>query len=62
MKDDDFDRMAEHEQTYWWHVGRRHLIEGLLAQVLPRGGSAEVLDVGCGSGGNLQLLFNNTPR
>jgi SAM-dependent methyltransferase len=48
-------RMKRMEEEYWWHVGRRYLIRRTLEQHLPAG-DLDVLDVGCGSGRNLQLL------
>lgn len=56
MKRDDHEQLAELEETYWWHVARRHLIRSLLTKTLPPAPSREVLDVGCGAGGNLALL------
>ena len=49
-------RMAEMEESYWWHVGRRALIERTLRRGLGLDSEREVLDVGCGSGRNLELL------
>ena len=50
------DRMARMEEEYWWHVGRRYLIRRTLEHYIGKTGSLDVLDVGCGSGRNLQLL------
>lgn len=50
-----YSEMAALEDTHWWFVARRrilgHVISGL---ELPR--DADILDVGCGTGGNLALL------
>ena len=47
--------MAELEAEHWWYRGRRALIRRLLARLeLPE--RARLLDVGCGTGGNLSLL------
>jgi SAM-dependent methyltransferase len=53
---DEHERLAELEETYWWHVARRHLIRTLLSKTLRSNSAREVLDVGCGAGGNLELL------
>ncbi len=45
------------EETHWWHRGRRRIIAGFVEQICrdfkhrPR-----ILDVGCGTGGNLMML------
>ncbi len=46
------------EETHWWHRGRRRIIESFVREICksfvdrrPR-----ILDVGCGTGGNLSLL------
>ncbi|MBI1778629.1 MAG: class I SAM-dependent methyltransferase [Proteobacteria bacterium] len=46
---------SEVEETHWWFIGRRSLIEATIR----RGGvaaSARILDVGAGTGSNLRLL------
>jgi len=48
--------MKRMEESYWWHVGRRHLIRRTLEHYLGPRGSIDILDVGCGSGRNLELL------
>jgi SAM-dependent methyltransferase len=39
------------EDRHWWFLGRRNIVRALLRRTLPAG--ARVLDVGCGTGGNL---------
>jgi SAM-dependent methyltransferase len=47
--------MAETEDTHWWFVGRRSIIESILRSLsLPK--TASILEVGAGTGGNLSLL------
>lgn len=43
------------EDTYWWFVARRRLLGQMLGQRRMRK-SAEILDVGCGTGATLDLL------
>jgi SAM-dependent methyltransferase len=50
-----YELMASHEQVHWWFVGRRAVIDAVLARV-PLGPDARILEAGCGSGGNLRLL------
>ena len=50
-----YDRIKEVEHAHWWFVGRRRIIERtLLALRLPK--RARILEVGCGTGGNIPLL------
>ena len=50
--------LYELEESHWWHIGRRRIIASFVreicAQVTDR--TPRILDVGCGTGGNLKLL------
>jgi SAM-dependent methyltransferase len=47
--------MAEAETGHWWFLGRRAILADTLARLeLPDG--AEILEAGCGTGGNLAML------
>lgn len=47
--------MRELEDDHWWFVARRQILERLIRlQNLPA--AAEILEVGCGTGGNLSML------
>lgn len=58
--------MRRVEQSHWWYVGRRRIIRGFLVSISPLINAAaalrdgkprpEILDVGCGTGANLELL------
>jgi SAM-dependent methyltransferase len=53
--------MYEVEGAHWWFAGRRRILEGFLAQVAPTlpvaaGERPRILDVGCGTGANLEML------
>lgn len=55
MDRDAFTLMADAERDHWWFRGRRFFIERMIQRLsLPP--AANVLDAGCGSGGNLALL------
>ena len=50
--------LYEVEETHWWYVGRRRLLESFIADLclaLNRPG-LRILDVGCGTGANLKML------
>lgn len=47
--------MAEVEARHWWFAGRRQILATMIGQLdLPK--DARILEVGCGTGGNLQML------
>jgi len=50
---DEFDRL---EDTHWWFSGRRAVVREVLLRRLPRRSGLRILDVGCGTGGMLQML------
>ncbi len=53
----EYQRMHDAEENYWWHVGRRVLFIDLIKDMhLPS--SASIVDIGCGSGKNMELLAN----
>ncbi len=58
MEQHTYSIMYEVEGKHWWFTGRRHIIAGFveracrdLGKLRPR-----ILDVGCGTGANLQML------
>lgn len=57
MYPDEYRVMFELENTHWWYRGLRVLLRALLARYAPMDASrAMILDAGCGTGANLQLL------
>lgn len=53
--------MSEVEGAHWWFAGRRRILasflEGIVAGLsVSQDGSLRILDVGCGTGANLELL------
>jgi SAM-dependent methyltransferase len=51
-----FDRMAELDQDHWWFLARRRILATLIERIVkpPRG--ARILEVGCGTGHNLEMF------
>lgn len=50
-----YQEMAEVEDRHWWFAARRAIIDRVL-HTLPLPADADVMEVGCGTGGNLALL------
>ena len=47
------------EEDFWWFVGMRQIGHAFLAPLYPPGSRLDILDVGCGTGANLQLLLSH---
>jgi SAM-dependent methyltransferase len=59
MRQDLYEDLYVKEQDYWWHVGKRAIVYGLLERYLPRDSARadrQALDLGCGAGLNLDHL------
>ena len=54
MELDEYQKMFELEDRYWWFCGRRHLIDRLLTDHADE--NPRILDAGCGTGASLDLL------
>lgn len=55
MSPETYRQMAQLEQSHWWFVARRKILHTLL-QTLPLPPAPSILEVGCGTGGNLPML------
>lgn len=51
-----YDRMAALEDNHWWFVGRRGIVASLIERFAPTPNDLRVLEAGCGTGGNLEML------
>ncbi len=55
MEADAYVEMAASEATHWWFRGRREILRATIGRLgLPA--DARILEVGCGTGGNLAML------
>lgn len=47
---------ARLEHEHWWFVGRRRILQALITRLLPPSPETLIIDVGCGTGGNIGAL------
>lgn len=50
-----YEAMANIEGRHWWFVGRRAILTDVI-KTLAKGERLAILEVGCGTGGNLEML------
>jgi SAM-dependent methyltransferase len=60
MMPETYRLLAVRQSTYWWHRARRFMASSLLANFGLKG-NCTLLDVGCGPGGNFDIL-NEFPQ
>ena len=53
MQSDQYQLHADVEDRHWWFLGRREIVGRLLHRLIPPSVPATVIDVGCGTGGNI---------
>ncbi len=51
-----FDRMAEHDRHHWWYTARRRILHDLIARDIRLPNRPRILEVGCGTGHNFDML------
>lgn len=56
MEREAYQVMAETEATHWWFVGRRRILERVIRTAVPQRQGLRILELGCGTGGNLAML------
>lgn len=54
MKLEEYGKMRQFEDTYWWHRGMRAIMEQVFSPLIEP--DSCLLDVGCGTGGSLAML------
>jgi SAM-dependent methyltransferase len=56
MEPSSYKLMAAVEERHWWYRGRRRIIHSILSRHMKLDRGARVLEVGAGTGGNINLL------
>jgi SAM-dependent methyltransferase len=51
-----YDRMAEYADRHWWYRARREILSRLIEARIPLPANARILEIGCGTGPNLDML------
>ena len=51
-----FDRMAELDRTHWWFTARRRILAEVIRRIVRPRAAARILELGCGTGHNLDML------
>ena len=63
MHPTEYANIATHEQTYWWFVAKRRLVNDIIGRYCElSSASMSMLDLGCGPGGNLSVLNRHTTQ
>ena len=56
MDSDAYGEMIALQEQHWWFVARREVIRNFIGFQMPDSSVAKVLEIGCGVGGNVELL------
>lgn len=51
-----YDRMADHDNRHWWYVARRDILAKIIAREINLPINPRILEIGCGTGHNLEML------
>ncbi|MBM3791851.1 MAG: class I SAM-dependent methyltransferase [Acidobacteria bacterium] len=56
METDEYRKMFELEEDFWWYRGMARITEAILGRHFASKGTATILDAGCGTGKMLEVL------
>ncbi|MFC1722488.1 class I SAM-dependent methyltransferase [Patescibacteria group bacterium] len=58
MEQVEYKKMRDHEEHYWWHKGKLHLVNSLYEKYFGGKQNLKILEIGCGTGEVMNLLKN----
>lgn len=56
MDDHEISKLSRQEDTYWWNILRKNLINYTISKNIKNAGKLSILDIGCGPGGTTNIL------
>ena len=56
MELEEYEKMYNLEDSYWWFVGKRRIAQNLIEEFVPLNQKEAILDVGCGTGATMCFL------
>ena len=56
MDAEAYKEMIALQEEHWWFVARRDVIKSFIKMQMPQSSTSRVLEIGCGVGGNVDLL------
>ncbi|MEK7595204.1 MAG: class I SAM-dependent methyltransferase [Patescibacteria group bacterium] len=56
MENVEYKKIADFEKSYWWHLGKIHLLNSLLNTYLRPSEKPLIMEIGCGTGEVLKAL------
>lgn len=56
MEKFEYEEMARTQETHWWFVARREILEALIRKFSPTKTQKNILEIGAGTGANLEML------
>ena len=56
MEIEEYEKMYNLEDSYWWFVGKRRIAQNLIEEFVPLNQREAILDVGCGTGATMCFL------
>ena len=56
MEKEEYDIMFRLEESHWWYIGMRRIVNEVLNEFLPQRSGLRILDAGCGTGGMINFL------